>query len=114
MAWDSSRPIPWQRLMREWVLYALIMVGVLLFLVRDNVIGALAGVLVSGPLYLALGTVLAKFGYRRKTMAELRADRESSKQAAREEEQQKESRGRPPPTSRTSGGSNRPKSKRRR
>jgi uncharacterized membrane protein YGL010W len=96
------------------VLYALIMVGVLLFLVRDNVIGALAGVLVSGPLYLALGTVLAKFGYRRKTMAELRADRESSKQAAREEEQQKESRGRPPPTSRTSGGSNRPKSKRRR
>jgi uncharacterized membrane protein YGL010W len=92
------------------------MVGVLLFLVRDNVIGALAGVLVSGPLYLALGTVLAKFGYRRKTMAELRADRESSKQAAREEEQQQqtESRGRPPPTSRTSGGSNRPKSKRRR
>jgi len=113
MAWDSSRPVPWQRLMREWVVYALIMVGVMLFLVRDNQVGAVVGVLVSGPLYLTIGAVLAKFGYRRKSMAELRTDRESSKQAAREE-RQTDSRDRPPPTSRTSGGSNRPKSKRRR
>ena len=77
MAWDSSRPVPWQRLMREWVIYALIMVAVFLVFFRDaNVIGAIVGVLISGPLYLALGAVLAKFGYQRKTFREARAARQ--------------------------------------
>ena len=115
MAWDSSRPVPWQRLMREWVIYALIMVAILLLLVRDNMAGAVAGVLISGPLYLAFGAVLAKFGYRRKTMAELRAERESKETARREPEATAPSpRTRPPATSRTQAGSNRPKSKKRR
>jgi hypothetical protein len=116
MAWDSSRPVPWQRLMREWVIYALIMVAVLFLLVRDNMIGAVVGVLVSGPLYLAFGAVLAKFGYTRKTMAELRTERES-KEAARREASEGAAPSRhekPPPTSRTQSGSNRPKSKKRR
>ena len=29
MGWDSSRPVPWQRLMREWVIYVGIMALVL-------------------------------------------------------------------------------------
>ena len=118
MAWDSSRPVPWQRLMREWVIYALIMVGILLFFVRDNPVGAIAGILISGPLYLGLGAVLAKFGYRRQTLGELR---ERGKAAAAEKEtaeavetSSSTTRQRPAPTSRTSSGPNRPRTKRRR
>ena len=100
--------------------YGLVMAGILIFLVRDNVIGAVAGVLVSGPLYLGFGAVLAKFGYRRKSMAELRDQRESVKASKARESSAADSsdpetpRKRPPPTSRTSGGSNRPAGKRRR
>ena len=103
--------------MREWVLYALIMMGVLIFLVSDNVLGAMAGVLVSGPLYLGFGAVLAKFGYRRKSMAEMREERNAPKADAASEQSESDPeapRKRPPPTSRTSGGSNRPSNKRRR
>ena len=116
MAWDSSRPVPWTRLMREWVIYALIMSAVfLLFFRNSNTIGAIAGVLISGPLYLGIGGVLAKFGYQRKTFREARADREEQ---LREKEQTKTSsssgsatdRPKPPPTKRTLSGTNRPKS----
>lgn len=117
MGWDRNRPVPWQRLMREWVVYALIMSALFLLFFRDsNLIGALAGILVSGPLYVALGAALAKFGYRRKSLKELRA--ESREEAAAKAETdtagsagtQAPSRPRPAPTSRTAGGGNRPKS----
>ncbi|NND74389.1 MAG: hypothetical protein HKN44_05230 [Ilumatobacter sp.] len=116
MAWDSSRPVPWDRLMREWVIYALIMAAVFLVFFRDgNVIGALAGVLVSGPLYLALGAVLAKFGYRRKTLHELRAGRADDSTPDDDERPPAGApRKRPAPTRRTGGGTNRPGTKKRR
>ena len=117
MAWDSSRPVPWQRLMREWVIYALIMVAVFLVFFRDaNVIGAIVGVLISGPLYLALGAVLAKFGYQRKTFREARADRQgqpAERNAASTNSATSSGSGerpKPPPTKRTQQGSNRPRS----
>jgi hypothetical protein len=73
--WDSSRPVPWRRLMREWVIYAAIMTAVfLVFFPRNNAIGAIVGVLISGPLYLAFGAVMAKFGYTRKRLKDLRAE----------------------------------------
>ena len=102
--------------MREWVIYALIMVAVLLLLVRDNMIGAVIGVLISGPLYLVLGAVLAKFGYQRKTMADLRAERETKQKDRQADDKGSAApaRERPQGTSRTQSGSNRPKSKRRR
>ena len=117
MGWDRNRPVPWQRLVREWVVYALIMSALFLLFFRDsNLIGALAGILVSGPLYVALGAALAKFGYRRKSLKELRA--ESREEAAAGAETgaagtsgtPAPSRPRPAPTSRTGGGGNRPKS----
>ncbi len=62
--------------MREWVVYAGIMTAVFLVFFQDaGVLGAIAGVLVSGPLYLVFGFVLAKFGYQRKTMKQLRAEK---------------------------------------
>lgn len=113
MQWDSSRPVPWQRLMREWVIYIAIMAAVLAVFFRDSgLIGALAGLLVSGPLYLLFGFVMAKFGYQRKSLKELRTPRAQTSSA--NDDESDETRRLPAPTKRTSGGGNRPSSKQRR
>ncbi len=112
--------------MKEWVLYAAIMTGLFLLLFRDsNIIGAIAGVLISGPLYLILGAVLAKFGYTRKTMKQLKAERAepasgssgkggSGKGGRDDSDGTTSERPAPAPTKRTSGGSNRPTAKQKR
>ena len=116
MAWDSSRPVPWERLMREWVIYAAIMGGIfVLFFRGGSLVGAIAGVLISGPLYLLFGAVLAKFGYHRKTLKELRASAaEPSSSTKSGSDSSERPRARPAPTSRTAGGGNRPSGKKRR
>jgi hypothetical protein len=114
MAWDSSRPVPWQRLMREWMIYAAIMSVIFVVFFRDSgLIGAIAGLLVSGPLYLAFGAVLAKFGYQRSTIRQMRAER--TRPSVNEAASSETERPRPAPTRRTSTGpSQRPRSKHRR
>lgn len=115
MAWDSSRPVPWQRLVREWLVYVGIMAVVFaLFLRGTGLVGATGGLLVSGPLYLAVGYVLAKFGYQRKSLKELRSDREPSRDDADGSAIPSTGRPRPPATRRTSTGRNRPTSKQKR
>jgi len=116
MAWDMTRPVPWQRLMREWLIYAAIMSVVFLLLFNDgNTIGALAGVLVSGPLYLGFGWVLAKFGYQRKTLKELRTPQaESTSSSGDDATGSTPERRTVAPTSRTAGGGNRPPSTKKR
>ena len=42
---------------------------------RGSVFSIVAGLIISGPIYLAFGYVLAKFGYQRKTLAEMRTPR---------------------------------------
>jgi hypothetical protein len=114
MAWDNSRPVPWNRLIREWLIYAAIMSAVFVIFFRgDNVLGAVAGVLISGPLYLGFGAVMAKFGYQRTRLKDVRGA--TKKGAATESVQDDTSssqarRTKPAPTSRTAGGGNRPKS----
>jgi hypothetical protein len=118
MAWDSSRPVPWNRLIREWLIYAAIMTAVfLLFFRGDNVLGAIAGVLISGPLYLAFGAVMAKFGYQRARLKDVRGAKKGSADASTASASGDDSttpRPKPAPTSRTAGGGNRPKSSSRR
>lgn len=111
MGWDSSRPVPWDRMIREWLIYVAIMLVILLIFFRStSLIGVIAGLLVSGPMYLGFGWVLAKFGYQRKTMAELRAergDRRSSRSAsstATDDSDNSGPRPKPAPTRRTGGG----------
>ena len=111
MGWDSSRPVPWQRLVREWLIYAAIMSAIFVVFFRgDNWIGAIAGVLISGPLYLAFGAILAKFGYQRQRLKDIRAE-SRTKPAPVDDDGDAAAGGRPkpPPTSRTGGGGNRPK-----
>lgn len=118
MGWDSSRTVPWQRLMREWVIYIGVMALILVFFFRDSgLIGALAGLMVSGPLYLAFGFVMAKFGYQRKSLKDMRtarAEPRKKKSEASDDAEVAPQRKRPPATSRTSTGINRPKAKKRR
>lgn len=111
MGWDSSRPVPWQRLIREWVVYAAIMSAVFVIFFRgDNVLGAIAGVLVSGPLYLGFGAVMAKFGYQRQRLKDVRATSRNDASSTESSASDTSSRSKPAPTSRTAGGGSRPKS----
>jgi hypothetical protein len=77
VAWDSSRPVPYRRLVKEWLIYAAIMAVIFVLVLRDstNPFGLVVGLVVSLPLYIGLSYVLAKFGYQRKTLAELRTRR---------------------------------------
>ncbi len=114
MAWDSNRPVPWNRLIREWLIYAAIMSAVFVIFFRsDNVLGAIAGVLISGPLYLGFGAVMAKFGYQRTRFKDARARSKKSADAPEATPSTSDTdapRSKPAPTSRTAGGGNRPKS----
>ncbi len=97
--------------MREWALYAGIMCVVFALFFRDNnPIGAIAGVLISGPMYLVLGAVLAKFGYTRTRLKDVRAAKDDQRAAAAKTIESVTPRSKPAPTSRTSGGGNRPAS----
>jgi hypothetical protein len=114
MRWDASRPVPWRRLVKEWLIYAAIMTVVFALIYRDAdaFLPILGGLLASGPLYLLLGYVLAKFGYVRKTLADMRTPRASPSPNSRADDTAG-ARPRPAPTRRTSAGPNRPKSRRR-
>jgi hypothetical protein len=69
MAWDSKRPVPWKRLVREWLVYAVIMVTVFGLFFRSSVnAGSAIGLVASLPMYLVVGTVLAKLGYQRQSL----------------------------------------------
>jgi hypothetical protein len=118
MAWDSTRPVPWNRLIREWLIYAAIMSAVFLIFFRgDNVLGAIAGVLISGPLYLAFGAVMAKFGYQRTRLRDARGAAKAGATTSADEPTTAgagATRARPAPTSRTAGGGNRPRTTNRR
>jgi hypothetical protein len=113
MAWDASRPVPWGRLMREWLIYAGIMAVIFAVLFRDSgMVGIVAGLLLSLPLYLGLGWVLAKLGYSR---PRLRRPTTSDTSAAAAPSERPAERNRPAPTRRTSTGpSHRPRSARKR
>lgn len=87
------------------------------FFRENSLLGIFAGLLVSGPLYLAFGYVLAKFGYQRKTLKQLRAEeptRGSERSPGRGEKDVPGPRPRPAPTSRTGGAPPRRNARRRR
>ncbi len=112
MAWESSRTVPYRRLLREWLIFAPILVAAL-WLMQGGDSGfanTLVGVVASLPLYLGLGYVLAKFGYQRRTLADLRTPRASTEPA---DVSTSNTRPKPAPTRRTAGGTKRSNQKRR-
>lgn len=109
MAWDSARPVPWKRFCKEAVVFAIGMTAVMYLLAGERDPASYVGVVLGAVMYLGVVSVLAKLGYTRKTLAQLRAET-----AARPPRQVGRStasvRQRPAPTSRTGGA---PKGKRR-
>lgn len=103
--WDSSRPVPYRRLFKEWLIYAAIMTVIFLLLMRDdsNELSLLAGLLASLPLYIGFSFLLAKMGYQRKTLAELRTPRAAASNGSAPSPSATPVRQRPAPTRRTAG-----------
>lgn len=98
MAWDPKREVPWRRLFREWLVYAAVMIVVFIVFLRDTVTGgSVLGLAASFPMYLGFGYVLAKFGYQRKTLKDIRT-------AAPSRPAEPQQRNRPATTRRTSTG----------
>ena len=111
MAWDSSRTVPWRRLVREWLVYV-VLAGIAIsiyFVATDKKIeiGLFAGLLSSGPMYVGFGAILAKFGYQRKTLKQLKEERPviaASRSGRGSSTTAPPTRARPAPTKRTSTG----------
>lgn len=108
MAWDATRPIPWARLSREWLIYAVVMIVAFAVFLRDSVTGAsVLGLAASYPMYLGFGAVLARFGYQRKTFRDLRRETVAtsrSNQSNGSADVASHRRSRPAPTKRTTTG----------
>ncbi len=109
MAWDSSRPIPWRRFGREALLF--LAIGVLLVaLVFDpkDPAATYTGLALGAVLFVLVSAVLAKFGYLRSTLRDLREGTRAAaaaKAAAKGPQQPVvASRNRPAPTKRTTTG----------
>jgi hypothetical protein len=101
MAWDASRPVPWRRLLTEWLVVTVIVAVIFAFVVRATRIESYLGLFVGGAVYLGVGAVLAKFGYQRATLRSLREQRPA---APARPSSAAGSRPRPAPTRRTSTG----------
>ncbi len=116
MAWDQSRPVPWKRLAIEWLVIAVVVGAISFFVTKNNRAANYLTIVLAGPLYIGFGALLAKLGYARKSVKQLRAE-----EAARQEQKARETargggtagpRPKPAPTSRTSSGpTNRPSNK---
>jgi hypothetical protein len=121
MRWDATRPVPWKRLWTEWALIGAIVALVAYFISHNHKIGSYVGIVLAGLVYVAFGAVLAKLGYARKTLRQLRAEAASAPPrrvgrtaSASSSSSNAPARPRPAPTKRTSSGpSNRPQKRKR-
>ena len=115
MAWDSSRPIPWNRLLKEAAIFLVLGAIIFTFFLKNSNFGSYAGLVIGMLLYVAFSVVLAKFGYTRESVRQVRARQAAARRTPSAAAATTPlSRQKPPPTKRTSSGpSNRPKSKRR-
>ncbi len=130
MTWDASRPVPWQRLLREGSVFLAIGVIAFALFVKNAQVGSYVGLVIGLGIYVGVSAVMAKFGYTRQSMKEARLsqmERNKERNAARgkgrsdrrrpsssSSSQPPVGRPKPPPTRRTSTGpSQRPNRKRR-
>jgi hypothetical protein len=102
LAWDAKRPIPWQRLLREAGIFAVVGALAIAFLVKHPKPGDFVGLVIGMIFYVAFVAVLSKFGYQRQSMREARERRQAL--AATPSAATSSPRQRPVPTRRTSTG----------
>ena len=124
MAWDASRPVPWQRLLREGSIFLALGVIAFALFFKNAQVGSYVGLVIGMGIYVGFSAVLAKFGYTRQSMKDARvaqmarsrekSDRRRSSSSSGSSASSVASRPKPPPTRRTSTGpSQRPNRKRR-
>lgn len=113
MAWNSTNPVAWKRLFIEWLVIGVVVAFVSLFITDNRKWESYIAILLGGVVYMALGGVLAKFGYQRKTLKQIRAEAAAAP-VRHVGANPAAGRPRPAPTSRTSGGTGKSSQKRRR
>jgi len=114
MAWNSANPVAWKRLSIEWLVIGAVVAFTSLFIPDNRQLGSYLAILLGGVVYLALGGVLAKFGYQRKTLKQIRAEAAAAPVRRVGSSAAPSGRPRPAPTSRTSGGTGKATQKRKR
>ena len=114
MAWDSSRPVPWKRLIIEYLVIGIVIAVVALVVSKDRRAANYWTIAMAAPIYLGFGYVLAKLGYARKSLAQVRAEAAAAQAKKAASTSSSAGRPKPAPTSRTSSGpSQRPAKKKR-
>jgi hypothetical protein len=115
--YDASRPVPWARLLRLFLVYAVIANAVfLLFFRQDYGWGTIIGTVAGGVAYLAIAAMMVKFGWdppmlrARQNAADAKAKPTSSTSTSGKPAPAAD-RAKPAPTKRTNAGN--PKAKRR-
>jgi hypothetical protein len=115
MAWDSSRPVPWKRLMIEWAVIGVVVAAVAWFVTDNRKPASYVAIALAGGVYVLFGALLAKLGYARKTLKQMRAEAAATPpRKVGAASTSPTGRAKPAPTKRTSSGSsNRPNKKKR-
>ncbi|HKA03452.1 MAG TPA: hypothetical protein VKD67_03955 [Acidimicrobiales bacterium] len=83
MAWDSSRRVPWKKVLTPFALYAVVAVVLFSVLGKGFDAGLLVGVAAGGVIYALLAAVMVKFGWN-PPMFQSKADRAAAAAAASE------------------------------
>ena len=112
MAWNAANPVPWKRLTTEWLVIGVVVALVSLLVTDNRSASSYLTIIIGGGVYVVLGAVLAKFGYQRKTLKQIRAEAAATppRQVGRSAPLRSP---RPAPTSRTGGSPRRAQQKRR-
>lgn len=114
MAWDSTRPVPWKRLMIEWIIIGVVVALVSWFVTDNRKPENYISIILAGGIYVGFGALLAKLGYTRKSLKQLRSETAAQQAARSAATHGAGPRPKPAPTKRTSTGpSNRPTRKKR-
>jgi len=101
MAWDASRRVPWRRLLGEWLVVTVVIAALFALVFHVDKAESYVGLLIGGVMYVAIAALLAKFGYQRATLKDLRA---APSAATAERTGTPTARPKPAPTRRTSTG----------
>ena len=72
MAWDTNRPIPWRRLLKEAGIFIVLGAVAIAFLVKHPKPSDFFGLVLGMIFYVGFVAVLSKFGYQRQSFRDAR------------------------------------------
>jgi hypothetical protein len=105
LAWNANNPVPWKRLAKEWLVIGVVVAIISLVVAENRSVASYLTILLGGVVYVGFGALLAKFGYQRKTLRQLRAEAAAQPPRVVGRTSTPSTRTKPAPTSRTGGSS---------